>query len=365
MGMYYSLAMLTTLTPAYGESFVKECLDHGLSVKQAGVLLWRQRMDEAMERPAFAQAFIGELQKQAAPTPSIWERMDASLADKGSAGANMGHYAGRGAIGGGILAALPSLFGRKGKGIGKILGSLGKRTAIGAGVGGLGGAGYGVHKSLANQLNIDPKALNLLPQSSYGTSSAYTEPGETDIYSRDGLTFNSPGSNSGKSRQAQGQSGAVSDYVRQQQSGIDASDKRIADLTRNKQTFRRTGNPATDYAQSRRLDEAIAAEQKSRESQQKTMNTSLGSLKEQQHIMNRAIDARMPGVREREQYFERMGQAAEPAHNRNWLARKFINWVGGTADDYDPVWDYKINQGRAQAMRQNMEQSLINPPIYR
>lgn len=370
--MYYSMAMLTTLTPAYGESFVKECLDHGLSVKQAAVLLWRQRMDEAMERPSFSNAFLGELQKQAedaAPSSSIWERMDSSLADKGGVGANMGHYAGRGAIGGGILAALPSLFGRKGKGIGKILGSLGKRVALGTGIGAAGGAGYGVHKSIANRLSIDPKALNLSPQISTGnTESVHMPNAGHDIYSRDGETFSSDGdspTNHGAVAGSQGSSGAVSDYVRKQQTGIDSSDKRIADLTRNKQTFRRTGNPAADYAQSRQLDEAIAAEQKSRDSQQKTMNSSLGSLKTQQQVMNRAIDKRMPYVREREQYFERMGHAADAGHRRNWLSRKLINWVGGTNDDYDPVWDYKVNQGRAQDMRRNMEQSLQNPPIYR
>lgn len=358
--------MLTTLTPTYSEAFITECLKNGLTVKQAGVLLWRQRMDEAMERPMFRDAFNEALVKTSATKPSIFDQVDAALADKGSAGANMAHYGGRGAGLGGTVVLLGSLLGGR-KGLAKGIGRAIKGTVGGIGLGGLAGAGYGAHKSIRNRFNIDARALNLGTNPQAGPAIPSSAPsGDIDIYSRDGLRFGPQSTGTaGGAMAATQRPGAASDYVRQQQVSIDASDKKIRDLEQSKSTFPRTGNPAADYAQERTINESIAAEQKARNERQKAMGSSLHSLKQQQQYMNDRIDSELPYAKEREQYFSRMGDAADQVRSNNWLARKLLGWIGGETPEQDPVWNYKIMQGRAQAARQNMENSVTNPPLYR
>lgn len=52
---------MTTCSPAFSKSFAQTCLDHGIPVKVAAVWLWHKRLGEALEKPAFAGAFLNKV----------------------------------------------------------------------------------------------------------------------------------------------------------------------------------------------------------------------------------------------------------------------------------------------------------------
>lgn len=51
---------MTTCSPGFSIGFARTCLQAGIPVKVASLWLWRKRMGEAMEKPAFANAFLAK-----------------------------------------------------------------------------------------------------------------------------------------------------------------------------------------------------------------------------------------------------------------------------------------------------------------
>lgn len=66
---------MTTCSPGFSIGFARTCLQAGIPVKVASVWLWRKRIGEAMEKPAFANALLGKVAAVAdAPLPAVAEK---------------------------------------------------------------------------------------------------------------------------------------------------------------------------------------------------------------------------------------------------------------------------------------------------
>lgn len=364
--------MMTTLTRSYAEGFAAECARLGLTSKQASILLWRQRMDEAMECPAFRKGFEGELAKHAGSAPSLVDQVAASMADRGSLAGNVGHYGGRGgmlgALGGLGLTGL-SLLARKPAGVAKGLARVGKGLAGGAAAGGvLGGAG-GFGKWLhgrGNNLKIDAMALSPtgnpvpIPGPQPGAAGGGRDPYS---YMANPAAPGSPGVPSGP---VQGpQLTAASDWVRVQQGQLGEYDRRIAQLEQQMRDAERAGTATGTYSAQAGIADQIAHVRAQRDERQRQINDSLWNLREQQFAQDKAISRELPRVTAFTDEMRNRAQAAKTFRSEHGTLSKFLQWLGGQPQNQDPVYNYLRRLDAAGVAKGNMERAKQNPAYYR
>jgi len=394
---------MVTTTKAYAEGFVRECARLGLNAKQASVLLWRQRMNEAIERPIFGKAFIGELEKQGAGAPSLAEQINASLADKGGLGANVGHYAGRGAMVGGAtglgLAGL-SLLGKR-RSLRPTLtaaqkavkGSAGlknkaffhpvnwgagapgdklkywlKRPLRWAGQGAAGGAGlgalYGGKKTWDNTMFMPLDVINPGPQEPRRAPGT-TLGGVRDPYSYTGAGIPvaqpgaavTPGMPSNR---------AASDFVREDKKQLLDFDKRIADLERQRAAAPGIGQPVGVYAEQAGIEQQLSHVRQMRNLKQKQINDALRNLQIQQQRTDAMVTRTLPRVMDQRMEQQRMADASQQMRRAdNGMLSRMLQWLGGQPKEYDPTYDYLRRVNNAQGVERHLRNIQENPPYYR
>ena len=385
---------------------MRECHRHGLNEKQAAVLLWRQRMDEMLERPSFRTGFFGELQKRA-EDPGILSQIDASLADQGGLGANLSQYGGAGVGVGGALglgaaglallskrrALMPALSGAEkmlagSKGLSRkffshpvdwAAGGPGakmkawvtnpiKGLMYGSAAGGVAGLGYGAKKTYDNSLLVPIGSMGLAPNKVPQMTGQTPEPvlQQRDPYSMDGGVIADGTSQASGSAEGAlpSRGGAASDFVRMQQHQLGGLDKRIEALQQQRAAAGAAGSQSGSRAMTADIDQQIMALSKARNESQQQMNDTLRNLQMQQEHLNSSIAQTVPRVNAFGAQQGRMADAAAAMHKNHGLMSSFLNWISGRQQNYDPTMEYARRQDAASALQQHYKQLQAHPPLY-
>ena len=379
---------LTTTTEEFSRGFLRECLNSGMSVKQAAEALVAKRLEEALENPAFRRGFERELGRvspvlqakaaamaKAADGSSIWRTLDANLADKGSFLKDVGGFGLQGALGGaGLAAAL--LAGRGlfrgatyyprlaralergvsraefGAGKASLLKKLPKHLLYGTAGGGILGSGYGVHKYFSspysswhnNIVNAPPVA----PGSYGGGESSWNGGDNVPVSGGDPFDYGNGGSGrvrdvtGRRRRRNSGYGGGAShgrdggtpfDALRQEENVLREKQRHLQELQaqRNLPLEKRKGTALGSVISGRGagLDRQIDDLQKEIERGRENLETTRQVLLDRQAEIRNYNQDRMS---EAERIIRRTNADARAMVDRESILGKFFHYINGSRD---------------------------------